>query len=261
MYESGKENGEILYVGCDWKAQAEAMDATVVSCANGVITPGLINPHDHITFNAPNKPALHGTERYDHRHDWRKGRGSFNKISSSKKSGSGKAQVLYSELRHVMAGATSIAGSGSTQGMLRNLDSKTASGNLRGAGVDYSTFPLGDSDGEPAQAKCSDYRLENESVLSSDIYLPHVAEGITQEANFEFKCLTGQGEGSKELIKLNTTIIHGIGLSAKDIQFMAGQGSKLVWSPRSNIDLYGMTADIPTYLRLGVPVALGTDGS
>ena len=258
VYESGKENGKILYVGCDWQTQAEATDATVVSCANGVITPGLINPHDHITFNTKNKPAPHGTERFDHRHDWRKGRGRFTLLDP--KRGSNEAQTLYSELRHVLAGATSVAGSGSAQGMLRNLDKGgEAAGNLQGADVDYSTFPLGDSDGKSAQSSCSDYRLDGTDVLNNEIYLPHVAEGITAEANFEFKCMTGEGTGSRRLIKSNTTIIHGIGLTAKDIELMARQGAKLVWSPRSNIDLYGMTADIPTYLRLGVPVAIGTD--
>ena len=37
-----------------------------------MISPGLINAHDHITYNG-NKPSSHGDIRYDHRSDWRTG--------------------------------------------------------------------------------------------------------------------------------------------------------------------------------------------
>ena len=47
-------------------------EATVVKCTDAVISPGLINPHDHITY-ANTGPQGHGDERYEHRHDWRKG--------------------------------------------------------------------------------------------------------------------------------------------------------------------------------------------
>ena len=36
---------------------------------------------------------------------------------------------------------------------------------------------------------------------------------------------------------------------------------KLVWSPRSNVSLYGQTADLPAALDAGVTVALGPDWS
>ena len=46
-------SGAITCVGCDCRANAAS--ATVVSCPSGVISPGLINTHDHITYtqNAP----------------------------------------------------------------------------------------------------------------------------------------------------------------------------------------------------------------
>ena len=34
---------------------------------------------------------------------------------------------------------------------------------------------------------------------------------------------------------------------------------KLVWSPRSNVSLYGDTAPVTLYHKLGVPIAIGTD--
>ena len=40
---------------------------------------------------------------------------------------------------------------------------------------------------------------------------------------------------------------------------MSTQGASLVWSPRSNVSLYGDTALVSVYKRMGVNVALGTD--
>ena len=40
---------------------------------------------------------------------------------------------------------------------------------------------------------------------------------------------------------------------------MAERGASLIWSPRSNISLYGETAPVALMKRLGVNIALGTD--
>ncbi len=67
-----------------------------------------------------------------------------------------------------------------------------------------------------------------------------------------------------------TVIVHGAGLEPEDFVAMAhapaaraghgdGRGAKLVWSPLSNLLLYGKTASIYDALAAGVIVALGTD--
>ncbi|MCU1279899.1 MAG: hypothetical protein JWM53_3445, partial [bacterium] len=40
--------GKILCVACDCSAMAAG--ATAISCPTGVVSPGLINAHDHITY-------------------------------------------------------------------------------------------------------------------------------------------------------------------------------------------------------------------
>jgi len=65
--------------------------------------------------------------------------------------------------------------------------------------------------------------------------------------------------GGRDLVADNTSIIHGIGLLPHDIAEVSDSGAHLVWSPRSNISLYGVTADVRTYRAMGVPIALGTD--
>jgi hypothetical protein len=267
VYENGsvlvdrsEPNGRILCAGCDCGDAPEAVGAAVVACAEGVISPGLVNPHDHITFTL-SQPVPHGTERYDHRHDWRLGLDGHTELNNFPGADSSREGVLYGEVRMLFGGATSITGSvggANAAGLLRNLDNVGLTEGLIGVDVNYRTFPLGDTGGEMLTNGCDYPFIDAPSNLSSDIYLPHISEGITDEAQNEFECLSG-GAGGEALIAPNTSVIHGIGVRPDDIAEMAEVGAMLVWSPRSNVDLYGITADIPTYRNLGVRIALGTD--
>lgn len=68
--------GIITCVGCD----CAAAGATVVTCTDAVISPALINLHEHLTFTAgPTAPDT--GERYEHRHEWRTGSGGHTKLS------------------------------------------------------------------------------------------------------------------------------------------------------------------------------------
>ncbi|MEX1362671.1 MAG: amidohydrolase family protein, partial [Nannocystaceae bacterium] len=267
VYENGEvlvdgsdPNGQILCVGCDCGATAEGQAATVVACEQGVISPGLINPHDHITFTL-SQPQPHGVERYDHRHEWRLGLDGATELNTFPGSNSSREGVLYGELRMLMGGATSISGSvggANASGLLRNLDRAELTEGLVGVDVNYRTFPLGDSNGTLLDMGCEYPFIDGSFNLADDIYMPHIAEGINAEARNEFACLSG-APGGEDLIESNTSVIHGIGMQAVDIDIMGQDGAMLVWSPRSNVDLYGITADITTYRNLGVRIALGTD--
>ena len=60
-------------------------------------------------------------------------------------------------------------------------------------------------------------------------------------------------------MKPQTAMIHAIGLLPADAALAASKGVGVIWSPRSNIDLYGFTASVTTFARLGVQISLGTD--
>ncbi|MBI5507599.1 MAG: amidohydrolase family protein [Deltaproteobacteria bacterium] len=250
--------GVIACAGCDCSASAGYADATVVTCGNALISPGLINAHDHIGFTQ-GPPVAHGTTRYEHRHEWRKGMNGKPKIPVPANSNAqGEA---WGEMRQVMAGTTSLFGSGGAAGFLRNLDEGTHLEGLAHGLADYSTFPLGDSSGILAAAGCTTYPSIDDpaSEQSFAAYVPHVGEGIGPEARNEFLCMSGTGSGAKDLLLPTAAFIHGIGLKSADIALMATDSAGLIWSPRSNTDLYGNTAEAPIYDRLGVRIALGTD--
>jgi cytosine/adenosine deaminase-related metal-dependent hydrolase len=248
--------GRIACVSCDCSASPGAADASVVNCAEGVISPGLINAHDHITF-ANNTPKAHEGIRYNHRHEWRKGLNGLPKITVA--SGASADVVRFAELRFLMGGATSTLGAGGEAGLLRNLD---IAGKLEGLSIpaaNSDTFPLKDSSGTMIDAGCDGYSTTRETAAQAaaeDAYVPHIGEGVSLAARNEFLC---QSTGTYDLIQPQTSVVHAVGFLAEDYRGMGKDYSSVVWSPRSNVDLYGNTASVTLLDTLGVPIALGTD--
>jgi imidazolonepropionase-like amidohydrolase len=251
--------GMISCVGCDCAAAGQA----VVTCPDAVISPGLINTHDHITFTQ-NQPYTDSGARYEHRHQWRLGQDGKPRIPST---GNASAdQIRWGELRFLMGGATSIVGSGGQPGLLRNLDSANQEG-LGKRPVDFDTFPLDDSSGSRRNGDCNygGTPTTASALANLDAYEPHTSEGIDATARNEFLCQSSATFDtmtpgvSHNLLIGKTAMIHAIGLQPADLGAMAAAGTGLIWSPRSNITLYGDTARVTTAARLGVEIALGTD--
>ncbi len=258
--------GEILVddtglIVCADKSCASATGydlATQITCRDVVISPGLINPHDHITYahNPPGKPA---TERYEHRHDWRKGIRGHTKLNTP--GGAKTEQVLAAELRFAMSGVTSAASAGGNKGLIRNLDNTPEQlEGLPAKIVNSDTFPLADSGITTFPQTCAGYssssRAKTSTALAVDGYLPHIGEGIGLEARLEFTC---QNDEPHDLMQKQTAVIHAIATFPSDLVTYRTDQSALVWSPRSNIALYGDTAPVTLFDRMGVQIALGTD--
>lgn len=246
--------GSISCVGCDCSPAASGY--TRVTCPEGVISPGLINTHDHLSYSQ-NSPHLDTGERYEHRHDWRIGKRGHTRISTA--GSANAAQMSWGELRFLMGGATSTVGNGGQARLIRNLDQVVNEEGLNQSAVDAETFPLGDSVGTLLVNSCAYPGIIALSSVTSDSFEPHIAEGIDREARNEFLCTSPGALGSVNELGPKTGIVQGIGLTAADYAEMATTGSALVWSPRSNIALYGDTAAAPLAARLGVTVALGSD--
>jgi cytosine/adenosine deaminase-related metal-dependent hydrolase len=268
LLPSGAVDGQLL-VGADGIIRCAGprcdggADATVVTCEKAVISPGLINAHDHITFaNTP--PRGHGQERYEHRHDWRKGLRGHTKISTL---GTGSANAQRAaELRFLLTGVTSAASAGGQPGLIRNLDGREEL--MQGLHIkpaNSDTFPMNDSGpgGGWPFASCDQFsssRRTAEQIAGHDGYLPHVSEGIDAIAHLEIGCISNAAQDPQHLLLAKqTAIIHGVAVQARDVVKLREAQTALVWSPRSNVDLYGNTAPVVLYDNAGVQIALGTD--
>ena len=246
--------GVIVCAACDCGGEAGYDASSVVSCPEGVISPGLINPHEHLTYQN-NKPIGHGTERYENRSDWQGARGH---TRLDYKSGANQTVQAYGELRFLMSGTTAIAGGGGVPGLIRNVD--TSPEDLEGLPMriaNSDVFPLS-TPGKNLARGC-DYspgRTTKGEVSQLDGYLPHISEGIDEEAHNEFLCTS---DGEFDLVQKQTGIIHAVALTPADAKTIQKDLAKVVWSPRSNTDLYGNTAQAVMLDLAGVAIALGTD--
>jgi 5-methylthioadenosine/S-adenosylhomocysteine deaminase len=89
-----------------------------------------------------------------------------------------------------------------------------------------------------------------------DLVLIHVAEGAASdlESTLEMGLLRW-----RSLLGSRTGVIHGVAFTPNDFRNMRLAATGLVWSPRSNIDLYGSTTDVISAYREGVWIALAPD--
>ncbi|WP_394824142.1 amidohydrolase family protein [Pendulispora albinea] len=256
------DDGIVVCGGCDCSGAPGYAAASVVTCADGVISPGLINPHDHITY-ANNAPVGHGTERFEHRNDWRRGLRGHTRLETN---GSANQKVVrFAELRFLMGGVTSVASAGGEPGLVRNLDSADPV-LLEGLPIlpaDSDTFPLDDSDGTLRTSDCNygKGRTKSATVAALEGYLPHLSEGVGPEARNEIVCsMVDDAQRNKvDLLGRHTAVVHGIALTESDALGLRMGQTSLIWSPRSNIDLYGNTAPVTLLDAAGVRISLGTD--
>jgi cytosine/adenosine deaminase-related metal-dependent hydrolase len=102
---------------------------------------------------------------------------------------------------------------------------------------------------------------------STDAYVIHVGEGVDATARAEWNKLGTVSSVDGCLYDPHTTIVHGTALGEPELTTVAALGMSLVWSPRSNVFLYGggtdlsKTANVPLALARGINVALAPDWS
>ncbi|KAK6201944.1 hypothetical protein LQW54_009258 [Pestalotiopsis sp. IQ-011] len=180
--------------------------------------------------------------------------------------------IKWGELRHLFSGATSIVGGGMVTGLVRNLDFAAGlEAGLLDAPSVWDVFPLDDADGILRNGDC-DYgpeAIDRARAKKYLRYLAHIGEGVDDEAANEFRCLSdetfdslpmaGGGGLSTDIIASNLAMVHALGLSEDDFDLVAKRGAHVIWSPRSNMFLYGKTLNITYLLEAGINVALGTD--
>jgi hypothetical protein len=263
-------DGEVVYdgaritcVGCDCSATAGYDAATRISCAGAAISPGLIDAHTHMNFNnrSPLSSTAAGGTRYDNRKGWRD---PVPTPSNQAGIGATSAGMRWNELRQIFAGTTSTIASTSAAELVRNFDDPESRDTSLGfPTVTYETFILRDSGAGPTTpppADCNwNYKYSELAASLFPALVTHTSEGIDNYAHEEFRCQSASLFGARDYTERKTAHIHGIGLTATDYYNMARDQTKLVWSPRSNIALYGNTADAALFKRLGGVVALGTD--
>jgi cytosine/adenosine deaminase-related metal-dependent hydrolase len=97
------------------------------------------------------------------------------------------------------------------------------------------------------------FRSQLESHAKSRLFL-HVGEGTDAESRNEFKAIE-----TAKLLRPEMVLIHAIPFGSDELDKIKAAKASLVWSPRSNLKLYGATMDIAAVLAKDIPVALAPD--
>ncbi len=247
------KTGKILCVGQDCSATPDADKATVL-CTEGIITPGLINPHDHGSYN--HLPRWQHTKKYGDRYQWQ-GDASYLAFKVSQQTTYTKAKcevIKWTEMRELVAGTTSIQGSvtavpACATGLVRDLDDTHGASGLSGYTIDTQVPKISGTTAAAAAAWAAGLKNGTSSAL-----ILHLGEGVDAGAKAEWYTLVDKG-----LALPGVSLIHATGLGGTELADARQVGLKIIWSPQSNLDLYGDTTRVPTALNLGLTVALGPD--
>jgi 5-methylthioadenosine/S-adenosylhomocysteine deaminase len=225
--------------------------------SGGTLYPGLIELHNHIAYNALrlwDVPKL-----FTNRDQW-------NRVPDYRKLVSGPMQVLgpseelmpavvrYVECKALVAGTTTTQGielfsnQGARRyyrGIVRNVEN-----------TDDPALP-------DAECKISDVEATSAQgflnrLLKRKCFILHLSEGTDEAARRHFLALRF---GRRWAITDSLTGIHCAALKREDFRVMGRRHASMVWSPLSNLLLYGDTARVKEARAAGLRVGLGSDWS
>lgn len=264
-------DGSISIIG----GQIEDVGATVAGAQDSIVEtdsfifPGLIDLHDHITWNL--LPRWKPNQLFRNRYEWQQTAGYSIALDEPHYAISADHELAcdadrFGEIKAIVGGATSVVGglapthgtndNACILGLTRNLDiyAGFADSVLNKEKLWYVIFPFEMSLAATAAVRSG---LDSGAVKA---LLVHAGEGKPTDAAAarEFAMLDKGGDG---FLRPGVSVIHGVAFNAADFKKMAKAGVGLIWSPRSNIELYGATADVSSAKGAGVKIALAPDWS
>jgi cytosine/adenosine deaminase-related metal-dependent hydrolase len=246
------EDGKISLVSA---SKPNAPGATEVD-TGGIIFPGLIDLHNHISWDV--LPRWHPTHLFADRYEWRNDPEYVRQDSAVYDdlldAGLFCEMNAYGELRALAGGTTSIlatANDSCIRGLVRNLDHSSGFyGFLEPDSVHIRNEVNIQAADTPKLQSVKTFLANSRT----EMFIVHLSEGVDQASLDEFYWFKNQG-----LLSRKSVIIHGVALGPTEFRAMHAAGAALVWSPRSNVELYGTSADIPAALDAGLLVGLAPD--
>ncbi|MDP6870410.1 MAG: amidohydrolase family protein [Candidatus Poseidoniaceae archaeon] len=259
--------GKIVAVWADGEIPPINIDNVTIHDTEATIYPGLIDLHNHMHYNhiplwdfnvhlSPSQRSEEGgyTNRYQWGNNWDYGPSITwmkTNIQSYSRWDMSAEQMKYAEVQAIAGGVTAVQGSPSSgtdawDSMLsRNVE-------LYNFGQDgmYTCAVCGPADDDYN----AQYIIDKNQSGTLNAWFVHLSEGVDSSSKQEFDSLYNKG-----LIMDETVVIHGTALDENQFSKMASVGSGLVWSPISNLLLYGDTTDVVAADNAGVNIALAPD--
>jgi len=232
-------------------AQDRAEDAWELPLPDHLIFPGLINAHDHLQLNSI--PPLPHAAAFPNSYAWIAAFRPYLAAPAVRAATAVAADERYRHggLKNLLSGATTVLhhdpwhpSLGEDSFPVRVLRDFHWSHSL-GLGLEGGTVGLPPY-GPPVV----------ESYGAAPPRLPwiiHLGEGTDQVAAAELARLDELG-----CLAANTVLVHGVGLSAHDVELVIARGAGVIWCPASNLAVLGRTLEPRTLFGAG-RLALGSD--
>ena len=244
---------------------ADLTNAPVIE-TNGTIYPGLIDLHNHMHYNHiplwdfevhvyddqksdeggySNRGQWGGNYDYGPSITWMK-----NNVQQNSRWGMATEQMKYAEVQAIAGGVTAVQGSPSgNDAWDSSLSRNVELWNFGKDNIVTCAVCSWYESGYNSAGKISDF---NDGDIEA--WFIHLSEGVDQTSRDEFDLLNSKG-----LLAEPTVVIHGTALTPSQFQSMGAVGSKLVWSPLSNLLLYGNTTDVRAADKAGIKISLAPD--
>lgn len=237
------ENGTIADVG----SSVVIPSGIQVIDTEGFIYPGLIDLHDHITWNAHPRwsPGFLARNRYEWQASDSYGVGlsvPHDKVRSAECD-----LERFGEVKALAWGSTTVAGSllkDCSRGLARNIERGE---DFAKDPVQYRIFPF--------ELRPEDEESVRTALADGKPVIVHLAEGVDASSARELRMARAHG-----YLKPGLVIVHGVALTETDFEELGRSGVGLVWSPRSNVELYGRTTDVEA-AKKHVQIAIAPDWS
>lgn len=247
-------DGLIVAVAAASDAPPAGFERANVVQTGAAVYPGLIDLHNHIAYNCLGLWIAPGREQpWTARYEWPKDPDYLPSITlpvNALCKANGKAVLKYVETKAVVGGVTAIQGSSKVgrpfEGwMVRNVEYETfRTGRV---GVRQAVFAL---EGE------EEFARTRAALARGEAFIYHLAEGTDPALLAEYSALE-----SGDVLAPRFVGIHCTALGDPQYAGWAPRGGSVVWSPFSNLWLYGATTDVASARARGMRICLGADWS
>jgi 5-methylthioadenosine/S-adenosylhomocysteine deaminase len=224
----------------------------------GTVYPGLIELHNHLSYNCLQLWQV--PRPFGNRGQWSTGP-DYRRLISGPMQVIGKTPDLVAPLVRYVEAKCLVAGVTTSQGIALYSDA-----GIRRfyKGVVRNVEEPDDPSLPAAQSRIPDVAAGDVEKFAAELerdhrLLLHLAEGTDDPARRHFLDL--QLPDKSWAISDHLIGIHSVGLHVEDIPVFAANGAAMVWSPLSNLLLYGDTAKVAQMKAAGVPIGLGSDWS
>jgi cytosine/adenosine deaminase-related metal-dependent hydrolase len=243
-----------------------------VVSAGGTLYPGLIELHNHLSYNV--LPLWSPVpKKFEHRGQW-PDHPDYRKLISGPMTVIGQYRdadgnpsllaplVRYVECKCLLGGVTTSQGvmlnsnAGVRRfyrGIVRNVEQTDDPALLEAQGR------IADVDAKSAGSFLARLRKED------SCFLLHLSEGVSAPRQTDSMArrhfLALQVAPDEWALNNRFAGIHAAGLLPEDFEVLARHGGSIIWSPLSNLLLYGSTARVDAARHAGVRIGLGSDWS